>query len=443
MGTICCNTVSSRLILHKLITDNMKYNTGFLMFMSNFGSSCIFQHSKRGCKYHLIVFGANGDTKILKNIHDIDSLIETFFYTVKEQFCSKEIEHCIKFLSCSSNLSNDMRQKVKRKHSSHGKKHLDAKRKKKSCVELDAKEKQKVLSDRVKRYKVAKIAKTDKNEQSQNWYTLLDSAQKDKLLTDRAAWYRSLNPAEKQKLLSSIRANTRVLKLVKESEATDLYKCISVFKNKIRDGPNFICAVCNRLLYRKTVMCLNKEKYKMQGLFTNTKSFDNKEYICRTCHSKAVQGKVPSQAVCNKLEVFDIPPELSILKKLEQIFIAQRIVFQKVVVMPKGQQRKIKGTVCNVPVDCVQHCNILPRPQEISGIIMLKLKRKIKFRGHVYFQAVRPEVIVHVLNWLRNNNPLYSNVEINLSNIDNSLTTMHQNENISESDVSLGDETEI
>ena len=66
--------------------------------------------------------------------------------------------------------------------------------------------------------------------------------------------------------------------------------------------------------------------------------------------------------------------------------------------MPKGQQRKIKGAICNVPVDCDQRCNILP---ERSGIILLKLKRKIQFGGHYYFEAVRPEFIMTALNWLK------------------------------------------
>ena len=41
--------------------------------------------------------------------------------------------------------------------------------------------------------------------------------------------------------------------------------------------------------------------------------------------------------------VDEIPTVLSSLKKLEHTIIAQRIVFEKVAVMPKGQQRKIKG----------------------------------------------------------------------------------------------------
>ena len=38
--------------------------------------------------------------------------------------------------------------------------------------------------------------------------------------------------------------------------------------------------------------------------------------------------------------VDEIPTVLSSLKNLEHTIIAQRIVFEKVVVMPKGQQRK-------------------------------------------------------------------------------------------------------
>jgi hypothetical protein len=94
--------------------------------------------------------------------------------------------------------------------------------------------------------------------------------------------------------------------------------------------------------------------------------------------------------VVNNLFVDETRTELAALKKLEQILVAQRIIFEKIVIMPKGQQRKIKGAICNVPVEYSQTCNVLPRPPDRSGIILLKLKRKLQFRSHVYFQAVRP-----------------------------------------------------
>ena len=109
--------------------------------------------------------------------------------------------------------------------------------------------------------------------------------------------------------------------------------------------------------------------------------------------------------------VDEISPELSILEKLEQILIAQRIACEKIVVMPKGQQRKIKGAICNVPVECDNTGRVLQRAPENSGIIMLKLKRNLKFRGHVYFQSERATAVSNNLLWLKNNNSLYENID--------------------------------
>ena len=119
-----------------------------------------------------------------------------------------------------------------------------------------------------------------------------------------------------------------------------------------------------------------------------------------------------------------IPVELASLEKLEQIIVAQRIVFEKIIVMPKGQQRKVKGAICNVPVECDETCKVLPRPPERSGIIMLKLKRKLEFRGNVYFQAVRPQFILDALNWLKINNTLYNNITIDINNISANLQNL-------------------
>ena len=96
--------------------------------------------------------------------------------------------------------------------------------------------------------------------------------------------------------------------------------------------------------------------------------------------------------------------------------------------MPKGQQKKVSGAICKVPVDCDQTCKVLPRPPERSGIIMLKLKPKLEFRGHAYFQVVRPGLVENALNWLVQNNPLYSNAVTDISNIDENLKNLEQDD---------------
>ena len=122
------------------------------------------------------------------------------------------------------------------------------------------------------------------------------------------------------------------------------------------------------------------------------------------------------------MSVDEILPELALLEKLEQILVAQRIVFEKIIVMPKGQRKKVSGAICNVPVNCDQTCKVLPRP----GITMLKLKCKLEFRGHVYFQAVRPQVVENALNWLMQNNALYNNITTDMSNISEDLKTLQK-----------------
>ena len=127
------------------------------------------------------------------------------------------------------------------------------------------------------------------------------------------------------------------------------------------------------------------------------------------------------------MSVDEIPAELALLEKLDQILIVQRIVFEKIVVMPKGQQKKVSGAICNVPVNCDQTCKVLPRPPEMSGIIMLKLKRKLEFRGHVYFQAVRPQLVENALN---------RNIITDMSNIDENFKTLKQDDTSTDSNTS-------
>lgn len=116
--------------------------------------------------------------------------------------------------------------------------------------------------------------------------------------------------------------------------------------------------VCNRIHYKKSVITCKNKKYTFQTYFNFQQSFDGKQYICNTCHSKVIKGKLPCQAVVNNMYVDEIPPQLASLEKLEQVLIAQKLVFEKIAVMPKAQ-RRINGAKCNVPVECDQTCNQL------------------------------------------------------------------------------------
>ena len=133
------------------------------------------------------------------------------------------------------------------------------------------------------------------------------------------------------------------------------------------------------------------------------------------------KSEIPSQAVWNKLEIFLLPADLANLNRLERTIISRRILFKKVTIMPKGQTPKLKGSICNVPVDTNHTANTLPQGADSNGIIMVKLKRKLVYRGHVYFEAVSPDLVRSALQYLKLNNPLYCDIVIDIGQIPETL----------------------
>ena len=119
------------------------------------------------------------------------------------------------------------------------------------------------------------------------------------------------------------------------------------FKKIIKQGPYYICCVCNRTLYRKSVIKLIKSSFPSQDIFKKQSSFHVGECICKTCHSNVVQGRLPCQAIVNNLYVDDVPTELENLKKLEEIIIAQGIVFEKVI-LSYAKRTTEKNKRCNM-----------------------------------------------------------------------------------------------
>ena len=63
-----------------------------------------------------------------------------------------------------------------------------------------------------------------------------------------------------------------------------------------------------------------------------------------------------------------------------------------------------------------------------SGILTVKLEKKLNFRGDVCFQAVSPGSIYVALSYLKENNVLYSNINIDMVSLPISLTNLSDEE---------------
>ena len=73
------------------------------------------------------------------------------------------------------------------------------------------------------------------------------------------------------------------------------------------------------------------------------KSFDEKLYICETCHKHLYKNEIPFQEVCNKKDLDPLSDDLKDLNKLEKALISKRILFKKIATMyGRGEFSKIK-----------------------------------------------------------------------------------------------------
>ena len=86
---------------------------------------------------------------------------------------------------------------------------------------------------------------------------------------------------------------------------------------------------------------------------------------------------MPAQAKANRLDLDDIPVELSDLNSLEEHLISLRIPFMKMVALPCGKQRAIHGPTVNIPTDLTPVCTLLPRLPSQTQMVPIKLKRKL------------------------------------------------------------------
>ena len=88
-GILCYTYLGSKFLLQMLITDDAKENTGFLMWISNYCFSCIFQPNNMKTKaksvnYFIIRFSPSGTLDIFEKMNDIDFLIQSLVDIAKK-----------------------------------------------------------------------------------------------------------------------------------------------------------------------------------------------------------------------------------------------------------------------------------------------------------------------------------------------------------------------
>lgn len=130
-----------------------------------------------------------------------------------------------------------------------------------------------------------------------------------------------------------------------------------------------------------------------------TKSGEGRMWLCHSCHKDLKDEKIPTFAKCN-IQLPDLPEALQDMTEIEERLVALRIPFMSIWTLGNGGQKKLKGSVTNVPTDLSRIQTALPRRMEESQTVPVFLKRKLQY-NHSYMQgAIRPGKIQAAVEYL-------------------------------------------
>ena len=157
------------------------------------------------------------------------------------------------------------------------------------------------------------------------------------------------------------------------------------------------------------------------------KSFDWRVHVCKTCHLQVSKSQVLCHGVVNNLYLDEIPEAIKTLNKLETTLLCKMLLFKKVVIMAKEQSLKLIGAVVNVLVDVNETFDKL---LICDHIVLMKLKKKLMYKGHIFLEPVNPEKVCRALALSKQSNHFYSYIKIEIDSIQSSFCYFNENNGI-------------
>ncbi len=233
-----------------------------------------------------------------------------------------------------------------------------------------------------------------------------------------------MSPDKKEQTLHQHRTRQATKRKSEKMEGISIEQAGENFRKTLTDLPEYVCTCCHRLLWRRSVIKFDRSKYDItseviQKCFAEDIMYETKPneiYICTTCNS-SLKGKhpaMPAQAVANGLRLEPIPTGLEIPNDMERMTFRKKIPFMKMGALPRGKQWRLQGPCVNVPSNLEAVCNLLPRLPNDALLVPIKLKRRLCYKGHYMYEAIRPQVVLEWIRWLKEYNPHYLDVQIQL-----------------------------
>jgi hypothetical protein len=210
-------------------------------------------------------------------------------------------------------------------------------------------------------------------------------------------------------------------------------KILKIIKNNFQShdsGMDFLCVSCLRLHNGNNVskykINRNEETDKKLLLIEKSQKYDNNYYLCHTCRPALNKG-LP-RLNFKKLQDIDnigsIPNILPDLNLMEKYLLKLTIPFIRVAHVPRTPNLKlVGGSICiqaNIS-HTIEKLKINP-----ENIIPVSFKRKLAYKGHYIEQVINKEKVFKWLSFLRLNNPLYKNIIIDETEVNDEIDIMSE-----------------
>ena len=194
---------------------------------------------------------------------------------------------------------------------------------------------------------------------------------------------------------------------------------VGKFREALNSSCSFVCSCCQQTWFKHSVQAVASLNVKsldanlLGKCLTGYISVGDCEWLCNTCLNNLKRRKIPKLSVANSMKFVEKPAELN-LNNLEERLISLRIPFMQIRALNSGGQFSLKGSVVNVPSDIEPTIHALPRLQNKSETIPVKLKRMKEFKHAVTTENVRPVAVMTALQTLLRTSQLYKDANITI-----------------------------
>ncbi|XP_078600775.1 uncharacterized protein LOC144875890 [Branchiostoma floridae x Branchiostoma japonicum] len=234
---------------------------------------------------------------------------------------------------------------------------------------------------------------------------------------NKAANETSQHRAERLKKCRDYKRNAAAKKYVKEHSTghtehnNEEYKSeFPAFHCYIQQQPKYYCILCRKFLFHEQVRACNiSVTDAMKYAYQNN---SDQCHLCSKCSTAMERQNPIPNAWTNNMDPGDIPPCIKQLTRMETRLVSLKYTFVKLIILPGGQYGE-QGQAISFSTNIETSCNLLPRCQNTSGIVIVHpsdTNDRTQRNDPQYI--VRYTHMHEALTWLITNNHLYSDVNI-------------------------------